>query len=128
MAIDMSITEALMFLRKWKDEGRLVQAVVWRSSMTYPQILGRIENVDDSGMLEIDASSMYKYGKDYKLSVNLPEAARFGFEDPQSARVASYFQSPVARELFESFLFIEFGDWLCVIEVIRTGAERLQTP
>jgi hypothetical protein len=126
MPIDMSVDEAAMFLRKWKDERRLIQAVVWRSPMTHSQIIGRIENIDVLGMLEIDASSMYKDGKDYKLSVNLLEALRLGFEDPQSARVASYFQSPLPRDVFEGFLFIEFGDWMCVLEVLRAGNERLQ--
>jgi hypothetical protein len=112
---------AVSLLRKWQEDGRVVQAAV-SFGRTRCTVLGRIERINGDEIW-IDGSSEDEHGEKYGLILRFADVSRISFED---ARFFSQHGRDVQEqvdEAFESFLSIDLGPCKCSIFACRLPDE-----
>jgi hypothetical protein len=121
--MDISRDEALSLLRKWREDGRRMQASVFcQDGIASASTVGRIEEiVDDGSIIRIGAATVVKtIGKQIGLVFDLSKAEIIRLEDWRNAPPGD---TEVLRQRFDGVMFVVFSDSHCELYAAKTKDE-----
>ena len=120
----ISTDEALTILRKWQQEGRPIQASLSISGRISSSALGRIQQIGADGLIKIDGSSMFHTGRLNSIAFELFQVIEVRFEDWRNAPPEHAQQ---LRDVYDCFLFMNFGHYNCEFYATKTADELAPT-
>jgi hypothetical protein len=125
--VEIKLADACDLLKKWAEERRLIQVQFYdkQADQASATFVGRIELLDDTQCLRIDASSVIAkpYGDKYGCELNLAKA-RFWLGDDRSIGPGRDVLKAALARNFEMFLvvFYESG-FTCELYIVKTALE-----